>query len=239
MACGMAGALLCGPLGVAVKAPAAEIKARGLSFPFFAEDGTLTHRVVAKHARIVGPLQHLESVEIVYFAAGDPQRVVQRIIAAEATRDEKKETLVGNGAIVVETEENRLTGEGFTFALASSRLNIERAFTMTNRELVLTSDRAVVDLVLERQADGDEVKLRDVKRCEAFGNLRVKVVQPSAVKKYGFNEATSDRAIYDGATHAIMIPTETRILKNGGVSTVTHVDAISLDPKSRPAVKLK
>lgn len=215
---------------------AAELTASGLSFPFFDSAGVLTHKVVAKHGSKAGTTQRLQEVEIEYYEAGDPRRVVQRLIATEATWEEKKEILSGGAAIVVETEENRLTGEGFHFALGTSRLNIHRNFTMTNPELVLTSDRAVVDLVIDRK--DESVKLRDVHRCEAIGNLRVKIL-PTATKKYDYEEAHSQRAVYIGATHTIDMPEPTRLSKKNELpATVSHF-TIKLDPKSKPSSKLK
>lgn len=214
---------------------AAKVVASGLSFPFFDDAGKLTHKINARHATIVGALQHLQEVEIEYYENGDPKRVVQRVTATEATWNEKNETLEGRGAVVVETDENRLTGEGFLFELARSQLNIHRNFTMTNREVRLTSDRAVVDLVIDRK--GDDVKLRDVKRCEAFGNLHVKVL-PTATKKYAYDEMRSTRAIYEGASHTIFLPEETRASKKGQALVLNHA-SYELDPESRPATKLK
>ena len=214
---------------------AAEIAASGLSFPFFDQAGKLTHKVMARHGTVVNGTQNLNAIEIEYYANGDPKRIVQRISAKEATWDEKRETLVGTGAVTVQTETNRLAGEGFRFELARSQLNIHRNFSMENREVRVTSDRAVVDLLLEREAD--EVKLRDVKRCEAIGNLVVKV-QPTASKKYNYEEARSTRAIYDGPTHTVTLPEETRAVQNGYPSVVQHLD-YKLDPDTRPALKLK
>jgi hypothetical protein len=181
-------------------------------------------------------LQNLEDVEIEYYEGGDPQRVAQRLKATEATWNEKTEILAGRGRIEVETEENRLAGEGFQLELARSQLNIHRNFSMTNREVVLTSNRAVVDLVLER-ADRDVV-VRDVKRCEAIGNLRVKVL-PTAARKYDYDEALSSRAIYDGASHTIHLPEEARLHKAGRAPASSNHLTIRLDPKSRPKTKLK
>lgn len=215
---------------------AVELSASGLSFPFFDEAGKLTHKVIAERGSKAGPLQNLQTVEIQYFANGDPQQIVQRVLASEATWDEKKEILEGGGAIAVETEENRLTGEGFRFELGRSQLNVHRNFSMTNPEVVLTSDRAVVDLVLDR--NDDDVALRDVRRFEAMGNLRVRVL-PTATKNYDYDEAQSERAIYDGATHTIRIPQQTRLVKRGRAPATTTQFTIKLDPKSRPAAKLK
>lgn len=213
---------------------AAELVARGLSFPFFDETGILTHKLMAREGTMSGGVQRLSEVEIEYYADGVPSRVVQRVTAAQAIWHEKREILEGEGAISVETERNRITGRGFRFELARSQLNIHRDFGMQNAELLLTSDRAIVDLVLERA--GDEVKLRDVKRCEAFGNLVIKVL-PTAAKDYNFDEARSTRAIYDGATHAITLPEEARLLKDGRASTAQHT-RYTLDPATRPALKL-
>ena len=138
--------------------------------------------------------------------------IVQKLEATEATWDKKKETLVGRGPIVVATLENRLTGEGFDFTLATSLLHIHRDFTMTNAEALLTSDRATVELIVER---GEDVKVRDVKRCEAIGNLHI-VIQPTAQKRYLFKEAFSDLAIYDGVTKNVVLPNPTRTLKLDG-----------------------
>ena len=221
-------------LGAASPAGAAELAASGLSFPFFDESGKLTHKVIAQHATMSGPVQQLRDVVIDYFADGDPKRVVQRVTAREATWDEKRETLEGRGEVIVETLENRLTGDGFLFELGRAQLNIHRNFNMANSEVLLTSDRAVVDLVIQR-AD-DQVKLRDVRRCEAIGNLRVKVL-PTATRRYNFEEARSERGVYDGATHTVEIPQSVQLLKNGQISTLNNFSS-KLDPKSRPALKL-
>lgn len=230
----LAFALLAGTVGPLVTG--AELAARGLSFPFFDDTGKLTHKVTARHGTMTGAVRRLGEVEIEYYENGDPARVIQRVKAAAATWNETTEILEGPGAIAVETDENRLTGEGFRFELRRSQLHIHRDFAMTNREVLLTSDRAVVDLVLERSDEA--VKLRDVKRCEAFGNLRVKVL-PTATRKYTYDQADSERAIYDGVLHTIFIPQRADVLKNGRVSTVNDGIEYRLDEKSRPAVKLK
>lgn len=216
-------------------AHAAELVAQGLSFPFFNEAGKLTHKVSARHGAMSGGVQRLREVEIEYYAAGDPGRIMQRVTASEATWHEKTEVLEGAGAVAVETEENRITGDGFRFELPRSQLLIHRDFTMTNREVRLTSDRAVVDLVLQREED--DVKLRDVKRCEAIGNLHVKVL-PTAAKSYDFDELRSERAVYDGAAHVIYLPQPSKAWNRGRTLTLSHSE-IRLDAKSRPAGKLK
>jgi len=213
---------------------AAELVARGLSFPFFNEAGKLTHKISARHGAMTGGVQRLREVEIEYYAAGDPSRIMQRVTANEATWHEKAEVLEGAGAVTVETEENRITGEGFRFELPRSQLLIHRDFTMTNREVRLTSDRAVVDLVLQR--DEDDVKLRDVKRCEAIGNLHVRVL-PTAAKKYDFDELRSERAVYDGAAHIIYFPEPSKAWNRDRTLNLTYSE-IKLDPKSRPAERL-
>ena len=219
-----------GALFVSVPAGAVEIAATGLSIPFFDDAGKLTHKVIAKRGTLIGASQQLEQAEFDYYENGDPERVVQRVIASKATWDEKKEILAGEGPIAVETEQNRLTGVGFDFALATARLNIQRDFAMTNPEMVLESDRAVVDLVVQRQ--GETVKVSDVKRCEAFGNLHIKVL-PTAKKTYHFDEAFSDRAVYEGATHTITLPNQIRFLRAGKESTSNRFE-IKLDEKSKP-----
>ena len=185
----------------------------GISIPFFNDAGKLTHRLLAKHGVTSGNLQELTDVEVHYFSAADPKVIVQKIEAEDATWDDRKETLVGRGGIVVATVETRLTGRGYDFALGTGLLHIHREFVMSNPEVVLTSDRATVELIVERK--GENVKVRDVKRCEAHGNLRV-VVAPTATKKYEFKELSSDLAIYDGATQTITLPNTTRTLQPDG-----------------------
>jgi hypothetical protein len=189
---------------------AAEMTASGISLPFFDAAGKLTHRLLARTGTMSGGIQKLHGVELQYFSPADPTLVVQKLEATEATWDEKKETLVGRGSIVVATIENRLTGDGFDFALATSLLHIHRNFTMTNAEASLTSDRATIELIVDK--GGEDLKVRDVKRCEAIGNLHI-VIQPAAQKRYHFKEAFSDLAIYDGVTKNVVLPNPTRTLK--------------------------
>jgi hypothetical protein len=192
--------------------PAAELKAEGIAIPFFDAAGKPTHRLAARRGTLVGTAQKLQEVELVYFSLTDPKVIVQKLVAAEATWDSTREILTGTGAIEVTTEENKLTGEGFDFALATSLLHIHRKFTMNNREAVLTSDRAVVELIVEQK--GDERKVRDVKTCEAIGNLHV-FVQPAARAKYKIDEAWSTLARYDSATRNITFPEPTRYVAKG------------------------
>jgi hypothetical protein len=189
---------------------AVEFSAIGISLPFFNATGKMTHKMIAKDGAKAGNLQMFREVEIHYFSPDDPTIIVQKLEAEEATWDARKETLVGRGPVVVATEENRVTGEGFDFALATSLLKIHRNFTMSNREVVTTSDRAIVELVVDRS--GDQLKIRDVKRAEAIGNLQI-VVQPTAMQKYDFEKALSDFAIYDGATQTITLPNPIRLTK--------------------------
>jgi hypothetical protein len=191
----------------------AEVSATGISIPFFNDAGKLTHRMMAKSGVKTGPLQALRGIEIHYFAPHDPKVVVQKIEAADATWDDRKGLLVGSGQIVVATVESRLDGDGFDFALATSLLKIHRNFTMTNPEVRLTSSRANIELVVEQSAD--QLKVRDVKRCEAIGNLHI-IVQPPAQPKYRIKEAFSDLAIYDGATQIISLPHPTRTIQRDG-----------------------
>jgi hypothetical protein len=198
-----------------------EFAASGISLPFFNAAGKLTHKLIAKDGAKAGNLQNLRGVEIHYFSATDPTVIEQKLEAEEATWDASKETLVGRGPITVTTEENRVTGEGFDFALATSLLHIHRNFTMTNPEAVMTSDRATVELVVERA--GDEVKIRDIKRCEAIGNLLVEI-QPTATQTYRFDKLRSNLAIYDGATQTITLPNQIRGIKDGKEGTVSKAE---------------
>ncbi len=189
-----------------------ELKADDIALPFFDATGKLTHRLTARAGVITGAAQSLRDVEIVYYSATDPKLVVQKLNAADALWDPKKETLTGRGAIQVETEESKLTGEGFDFTLATALLHLHRAFTMSNADMRMTSDRAVVALIVEQK--GDEHKVRDVKRCEAIGNLHL-IVEPAARARYNVDELWSPLAIYDGATQLITFPQPTRYLVKG------------------------
>lgn len=216
---------------------AVEMTARNISYPFFNQAGRLTHRIKAESAAQTGQVRNLRGVVVEYFEAGDPTRVTQRIAASEAVWDDKQQTLAGDGAISVETDVNRLSGEGFLFALERSRMDIHRKFAMSNEEVDLTSDRAVIDLVLERSGkDDSEVRVRDIKRCEATGNLHVKV-RPAAKDKFEVDEASSERAVYDGATHTITIPKESQLMRKGKRWTSSEASFV-LDQKTRPALKL-
>lgn len=196
------------------RAPAIELTASGIAVPFFDPDGKLTHKLVAERGTKSGRLQELERIEIHYFAPGDPLTIIQKVEAEAATWDDRAETLVGRGKVVVATETNRLTGEGFDFALATSLLHIHRDFRMENSEMVVTSDRADVELLVERS--GDEVRVRDVKRCDAVGHLEI-TIQPTATKEYPFTKAFSERAVYDGAAQTITLPDPIRtVLRKGG-----------------------
>jgi hypothetical protein len=211
---------------------AADLKMAGISVPFFDPAGKPTHRLIAREGRLEGGRQHLQGIEVVYFSAADPAVVVQRVTAAEAQWNAADKILSGSGAIAVATEENQLTGSGFDFALATSQLRIHRDFTMANREVRLTSDRATIDLVVDH-AD-NLMKFRDVRRCEAAGQLQVQI-QPGARKKYPFESATSDLAIYAGETRIITFPHETRILAQGTTGTFRHME-VDLKPSAAPPV---
>jgi hypothetical protein len=200
----------------------------GLSLPFFNDAGKLTHRMFAKSGTKSGNVQRLHGVEIHYFSATQPNVIIQKIQADDATWDDKREILEGKGTIVVATEENRITGEGFDFALATSLLHVHRKFRMENDEVVLTSGRATVELIVEK--GGEELKVRDVRRCEAIDNLHI-VVQPTAQKRYRFKEAFSDRGEYDGAERKITLPNPTRTIQpNGGEGRIEKFTFL-LEPK--------
>jgi hypothetical protein len=200
---------------------AAEVAGAVITVSFSDAAGKLTHKLLAKRGSMTGPLWRLQGVEIDYVSAKDPNVIVQRVEAAEATWDGQKEILEGHGRVQVATEENRLTGEGFDFALATSLLHIHRNFRMENGEVVLTSDRATVELIVDRA--GNEVKVRDVKRCEAIGHLEVDV-QPTAKKSYPFERLFSARAIYDGATQTVTLPEPVRSLKKGSEGTSSRME---------------
>lgn len=222
--------LLALSLGFAASLSAAvQISATGISVPFFDAAGKLTHKLVGKTGEKSGAQWNLREVEIHYFSATDPNVVVQKLQAEEATWDDQKEMLVGRGKILVATEENRLTGEGFDFALATSLLHIHRRFTMENREILLTSDRATIELLVERA--GENLKVRDVQRCEAIGNLEI-TVQPTATREYDFEKAYSELALYDGATHVVTFPRPTRTkLRKGGEGLIRQINIGTKDSK--------
>lgn len=224
-------------LAFLLPAPAAELVLRGVSYPFFNEAGQLTHRINAASATKTGEQRKLSGVLIEYFAAGDTKRVTQRLTTPEATWNEARQALAGDSAIVIETDVNRLSGEGFLFTLPRSQVEIHRQFSMSTAEIDLTSDRASIDLVLEQAGQEESnVRVRDVKRCEAFGNLHVKV-KPGAAGKHLADEAFSDRAVYDGATHTIEIPQSTKLLQKGRTWTATSFTYV-LDQATRPGLKL-
>lgn len=204
--------LLAGVVSGLAQKKSVELKADGIAVPFFDANGKLTHRLTANTGVITGAAQSLNKVELVYYSTTDPQRVVQTLTAADALWDPKKETLTGRGTIEVVTEESKLTGEGFDFTLATALLHIHRAFTMTNADLRLTSDRATVELIVAQK--GGDRKVRDVKRCEAIGNLHV-VIAPAARERYNVEELWSPLALYDGATRIITFPQPTRSLVKG------------------------
>jgi len=209
-------------------APAVEFSATGISLPFFNPAGKLTHRINARHGVKSGDRRNLREVEIHYFAPDNPNVIVQKLRAEEATWDEARETLVGRGPVAVSTEENQLTGEGFDFAIATSLLNIHRNFSMSNRELVLTSDRAVVELIVERS--GDDLRFQDVKRCEAIDNLEI-VIQPTALNKYEFEKARSNLAVYDGATQTVDLPNRIQLIRKGQADGSMNKARIRLKPQ--------
>lgn len=222
-------------------ASAGEMAASGISWPFFDAAGKLTHKLIAQTGTMSGDIRKLHGVELHYFSASEPNVIVQKLEATEASWDDKKETLAGHGAIAVSTVENRLTGEGFDFSLATSLLHIHRNFTMSNAEALLTSDRATIELVVEK--GGENLKVRDVKRCEAIDHLHI-VIHPAAQKRYPFKEAFSDLAVYEGATKVVTLPHPTRALKSDGgeiqSKTMTFLlgaDAKNEKPSAAPAVR--
>jgi hypothetical protein len=211
---------------------AADLKMAGISVPFFDPAGKPTHRLIAQEGRLSGGRQLLKGIEVVYFSAAEPAVVMQRVTTDEAQWDPSAKVLSGSGAITVATDENRLTGSGFDFVLATSQVRIHRDFTMANREVRLTSDRATIDLVVDH-AD-NRMKFRDVRWCEAAGRLRVHI-QPGARKKFPFESAASDLAIYSGETRVITFPHETRILAQGTTATFQRME-LDLNPPETPPV---
>lgn len=215
------------------KPGAVEMRAEGIALPFFDAAGKPTHRLSAKQGAMAGTTQKLKEVELVYFSAKDPNVIVQKLVASDAIWDAKREVLTGEGPIQVVTEENTLTGEGFDFAFATSLLHIHRNFVMTNPEVRLTSDRAVVELIVEQR--GEEKKVRDVKRCDAIGNFHA-VVQSTARQKYVFEEAWSAVASYEGATRIITFPQPMRYVAKGRRGEAQTM-SIDLSPKPAPEPK--
>ena len=200
---------------------AAELVASGIALPFFNDAGKLTHKMTAARGATSGNLRRLEDVQIAYFSLTEPDTIVQKVTAEEAVWDEKKEILTGMRSIVVATEENRLTGQGFDFALATSRLHIHREFRMENREMILTSDRATAELLMAKS--GENRQVRDVKWCDAEGNLRI-VVQPTATREYELNEARSEIAHYDGIARTVTLPKAINgIRRNGQPAAFDHL----------------
>lgn len=199
---------------------AADVSASGITFPIFDASGRRMHVLRAERGTLRGHLHTLTGVELVFFSADQSDRVVQRIQAQRATWDVAKETLTGDGRVVVTTDFSRLSGEGFDFTLATSLLRFHRAFSLENSEVKLTSDRAVAELVTH--GTGASVRVSDVKRCEAQGSLVVTVL-PTARNKYVCDQAFSEIAIYDGATRTIELPQPTRTVTRGSEGRIGHV----------------
>lgn len=213
-----------------------ELNASGITFPFFDEHGKLTHRLTAKTGTKAGELQNLQEVELHYFSATEPNVIVQKLRAADATWDAKKELLAGTGPIEVATEENRLTGVGFDFALGTSLLRIHREFKMENDEVIATGDHASVELIVQRA--GERVKVRDVKRCEVVGHLQM-AVQPTAKKRYDFTRAHSERAIYDGGKRVIEFPERVRYTRKDGTDATSNSLTVKLPPAGKSTAPKK
>lgn len=208
----------------------AEVTVDGLSLPFFNEAGALTHKLVAKHGVATGETKQLEEAEILYFAADDPTHVIQRVAAATAVWNEKAGTLTGGGLVEVRTETSQLSGEGFDFTLATSVLHIQRTFRMANPDFVLTGDRATADLLIDKR--GEQLKLRDVRRCEAEGDLHL-VASSGHPSKLPFQEAFTDLGIYEGMAHTITLPHPIRFI-DGTRHGVTHSALIHLTNSIHP-----
>jgi hypothetical protein len=222
-------------LGAVLPARAAEFVASGITLPFFNETGKLTHKMVAARGAVSGALRRLEDVEIDYFSLTEPNTIIQKVTADEAVWDEKKEILTGTRSIVVVTEDNRLTGEGFDFALATSLLHIHRKFQMENREIVLTSDHATAELLIDKS--GENRQVRDVKWCDAEGNLKI-VVQPTATREYELKEARSEIAHYDGIARTVTLPKPINGIRQNGQPVVLNTMTIKLAPaKKQPQPK--
>ena len=77
-----------------------------------------------------------------------------------------------------------------------------------------------------------DFKVRDVKRCDAIGNLHL-VVQPAAQSKYRIKEAFSDLAIYDGVKQIIRLPRPTRTLQADGGTGHFETLAINLRDEAK------
>ena len=227
-------ALAASPLARAI-----EITAEGITAPVFDAAGHKTHELKARRGTGSPTQKHLEGVEVRYFALDDATRVVQRVLTDEATWDQTKGTLTGNGAVTVENPLSTLSGRGFDFALATSVLNVQREFKLIMPEFVLTSDRAIAELAVERS--GDRMKIRDLKRCEATDNLRI-VVLPAGKKSFEFAEATSTHAIYDGSTRIVTFPNPLRgRAKDSKVDVETEFEKTEVKlgpppPRAAPAV---
>lgn len=217
-------------VGAALAAPAPEIAMTGLSVPVFNAAGELTHRIVAREGVKSGPVQKLRTVEVLFFAPGDPTKVTQKIETDEAEWNDRKKILTGERRVQVTTLESTLSGEKFDFALATSLLHIHRDFSLRNAELQLNSDRATIELVVEHA--GETVKFRDVKRWEASGHLVI-TVAPAAVAHYRFEKAYSERAIYDGEARTIVLPEPTRTISKDLTSTVQTM-RLNLGPRESP-----
>lgn len=226
------------PLGFAlacllpISTRAAVISAGGISLPVFDATGKLTHKVLAKRGSMTSTGQALQGVEVQLFSPTDPTVIVQTLEADDAVWDPKKQTLSGQGNIVVTAADNRLRGEGFDFSLLTSRLQIHRSFSLQNAELTLTSDRAMIDLVIEKE--NRDVKVRDVGRCEAEGNLVLRAT-PQSANKFKFDEAFSERAIYDGAARTVTFPGPVRSLLRDYEMT-SQTMTISLDPPTKSLI---
>jgi hypothetical protein len=79
---------------------------------------------------------------------------------------------------------------------------------------------------------GDDVKVTDVKRCEAIGHLLI-VVTPTAKNRYDFTRAQSERAIYEGASRVVEFPERVRYTRRDGTDATSNSLTIKLPPAGK------
>jgi hypothetical protein len=184
-------------------------------YPVF-KDNVLSYVVTAARGTLKS-VPRLEDVDVQFYSPADSTTVTHRLHAKEAFYDSVNERIYGDKTLLFETEGLSAAGVGFELDLQTSKLVIASKLKGKRGGLDFSSDRAEVLFLRKIPEDEKDNARARVQYFEAIGNVHVINRAPG---KRRFDEAFSERLIYDKATDLLRSPGGVRVIKEGATSTV-------------------
>jgi hypothetical protein len=192
-----------------------EIEARGVRLPVFNEAGQLAHRIRAVEAvHRKNDLRLLKIVVEVLSSDGKAQ-VVGTLKTDEALYRKSDQTIVGDKQLVMTSPEHSVTGQDFIVDLKKSTLLLGKDCHATEKRFDLKSDS--MELTYDPSKKIRKDKEEGIQTIIAEKNVIVISKDRSALD---FDQATTERAVYDAISGIVEIPNEATIIRDGAKGLV-------------------